>query len=274
MHAATNPESLKLMMELLTTQALAALFTLTALELVLGIDNIIFIAILCGRLPPTERDRARVTGLLLAVISRMLLVLAIGWVMGLDAELVALAGYRFSGKDLILLFGGLFLIFKATREIHHRLQESADSEAAVGPRLSMQKVLFQILMIDVVFSLDSVITAVGMTEDLPSPIPVMITAILLSVAGMLVFSRAIVDFVERNPSVRILALSFLMLIGVLLVADGFDHHIPKGYVYFAMFYSFVVELLQLRASGRGSRQELLTVPDQRVESSQQPEETP
>ena len=273
MHAATNPESLKLMMELLTTQALAALFTLTALELVLGIDNIIFIAILCGRLPPTERDRARVTGLLLAVISRMLLVLAIGWVMGLDAELVALAGYRFSGKDLILLFGGLFLIFKATREIHHRLQESADSEAA-GPTLSMQKVLFQILMIDVVFSLDSVVTAVGMTEDLPSPIPVMITAILLSVAGMLVFSRAIVDFVERNPSVRILALSFLMLIGVLLVADGFDHHIPKGYVYFAMFYSFVVELLQLRASGRGSRQELLTVPDQRVESSQQPEETP
>ena len=238
------------MMTLLTTQALAALLTLTALELVLGIDNVIFIAILCGRLPQEQRDRARVIGLLLAVCSRILLVLAIGWVMSLEASLISAAGYDLSGKDLILITGGLFLIFKATREIHHKLQGEQDNSAGNAGMLSLQTVLLQILMIDVVFSIDSVITAVGMTEDLPRPIPIMITAILLSVAGMLIFSRAIVDFVERNPSVKMLALSFLMLIGVLLVADGFDHHIPKGYVYFAMFYSFAVEMLQLKTSGR------------------------
>jgi predicted tellurium resistance membrane protein TerC len=231
--------------EILTGQGMAALLTLTSLELVLGIDNVIFIAILCGRLPERDRDRARRLGLGLAVVSRILLVLAIGWVMGLKEPLFRLIGREVTGKDLILILGGIFLIFKATKEIHHRVQAARVDSAAAKKVVSLTAVLVQILLIDVVFSIDSVITAVGMTEDLPNPIPVMITAILLSVGGMLMFSRAIVLFIERNPTFKVLALAFLMLIGVLLVGDGFGHHIPKGYVYFAMAFSFAVELLQM-----------------------------
>ncbi|MFO0535911.1 MAG: TerC family protein [Planctomyces sp.] len=231
--------------EILTGQGMAALLTLTSLELVLGIDNVIFIAILCGRLPERDRDRARRLGLGLAVVSRILLVLAIGWVMGLKEPLFRLIGREVTGKDLILILGGVFLIFKATKEIHHRVQQARVDSSGAKKVVSLASVLFQILLIDVVFSIDSVITAVGMTEDLPNPIPVMITAILLSVAGMLMFSRAIVLFIERNPTFKVLALAFLMLIGVLLVGDGFGHHIPKGYVYFAMAFSFAVELLQM-----------------------------
>jgi predicted tellurium resistance membrane protein TerC len=231
--------------EILTGQGMAALLTLTSLELVLGIDNVIFIAILCGRLPERDRDRARRLGLGLAVVSRILLVLAIGWVMGLKEPLFRLIGREVTGKDLILILGGVFLIFKATKEIHHRVQQARVDSAGAKKVVSLASVLFQILLIDVVFSIDSVITAVGMTEDLPNPIPVMITAILLSVGGMLMFSRAIVLFIERNPTFKVLALAFLMLIGVLLVGDGFGHHIPKGYVYFAMAFSFAVELLQM-----------------------------
>lgn len=231
--------------EYLNGESLAALLTLTSLELVLGIDNVIFIAILCGRLPEKDRDRARTMGLLLAVVSRIMLVLAIGWVMGLTKVLFRMGGSAITGKSLILILGGLFLVFKATKEIHHKMAD-ARSEHSAAPKVStLSAVLVQILMIDVVFSLDSVITAVGMTGGLAHPIPIMVTAIILSVIGMLVFSKAIVVFIERNPTVKILALSFLMLIGVLLVAEGFDHHVPKGYVYFAMSFSFIVEMLQL-----------------------------
>lgn len=230
---------------MLTTEALIALLTLTSLELVLGIDNVIFIAILCGKLPEKDRDRARTLGLLLAVVSRILLVLAIGWVMGLSRVLFRIESTPITGKDVILILGGLFLIFKATKEIHHKLEHARSTQTQPPQQSSLGTVLVQVLMIDVVFSLDSVITAVGITEDLAQPIPVMITAILLSIAGMLAFSRAIVLFIERNPAIKILALSFLMLIGVLLVADGFGHHIPKGYIYSAMAFSFFVEMLQL-----------------------------
>lgn len=233
------------MADLLSAESLAALFTLTSLELVLGIDNVIFIAILCGRLPESERDRARKLGLLLAVVARVLLVLGIGWVMGLTRPLLQLGSLALTGKDVILLLGGLFLIFKATKEIHHKLQQAGAEASPTMQRATVTAVLAQILLIDVVFSLDSVITAVGMTEGLARPIPIMVTAILLSVAGMLIFSRSIVLFIERHPAVKILALSFLLLIGVLLMAEGFGHHIPKGYIYFAMAFSFFVEMLQL-----------------------------
>lgn len=233
------------MNEYFNTESLAALLTLTSLELVLGIDNIIFIAILCGRLPEAARDKARKMGLSLAVVSRILLVLAIGWVMSLTKVLFHFMGHGITGKDVILIAGGLFLLFKATREIHHRIQDAQSEQNTPVVTASLSSVLAQILLIDVVFSLDSVITAVGMTQGLKHPIPVMVTAILLSVAGMLIFSKAIVTFVERNPAIKILALSFLMLIGLLLMAEGFGHHIPKGYVYFAMCFSFFVELLQL-----------------------------
>ncbi len=233
------------MQEYLNGESIAALLTLTSLELVLGIDNVIFIAILCGRLPEKERDKARTLGLLLAVVSRIILVLAIGWVMTLTKGLFRVFEHDVTGKDLILIFGGLFLLYKGTKEIHHKMQDARQDDA--GPRKisTLKAVLFQILMIDVVFSLDSVITAVGMTGGLKHPIPIMVTAIILSVIGMLIFSKAIVVFIEKNPTVKILALSFLMLIGLLLMAEGFGHHIPKGYVYFAMFFSFVVEMLQL-----------------------------
>jgi predicted tellurium resistance membrane protein TerC len=233
------------MAEYFDTPSLIALLTLTSLEIVLGIDNIIFIAILAGRTEESQRDRARRLGLLLAVVSRVALVLAIGWVMTLTRELFNLFGRGFTGKDLILIAGGGFLMFKATREIHHKMQTARSSDERPPGLISLQSVLLQVLMIDVVFSLDSVITAVGMTGDLKHPIPVMIAAILLSVAAMLVFSKAIVLFIEKNPAIKILALSFLLLIGMLLVAEGCGQHINKGYVYFAMAFSFGVEMLQL-----------------------------
>jgi predicted tellurium resistance membrane protein TerC len=233
------------MVEYLNGETLAALLTLTSLEMVLGIDNVIFIAILCGKLPEAQRDKARTLGLMLAVVSRIMLVMAIGWVMTLTTNLFTLVGNDISGKDLILIFGGLFLVFKATKEIHHKVQDAGSDSQQLARVSTLQAVLIQVLIIDVVFSLDSVITAVGMTEGLKHPIPIMVTAIILSVMGMLVFSKAIVIFIERNPTIKILALSFLMLIGMLLIAEGFDHHIPKGYVYFAMSFSFIVEMLQL-----------------------------
>lgn len=231
--------------EYLNGETLAALLTLTSLEMVLGIDNVIFIAILCGRLPESQRDKARTLGLLLAVVSRIMLVMAIGWVMTLTTNLFTVIGEPISGKDLILIFGGLFLVFKGTREIHHKVQDARSDDQQLIKVSTLQAVLIQVLIIDVVFSLDSVITAVGMTEGLKHPIPIMVTAIILSVMGMLIFSKAIVVFIERNPTIKILALSFLLLIGMLLIAEGFGHHIPKGYVYFAMSFSFIVEMLQL-----------------------------
>jgi predicted tellurium resistance membrane protein TerC len=234
------------MSELLTGEALVALLTLTSLEMILGIDNIIFIAILAGRLPPGQRDKGRTFGLMLAVISRVALVLSIGWVMSLKAELFTVLNHTFTGRDSILVLGGLFLVYKATREIHHKVQSAGDNDDNKPvAEASLKSVLIQILLIDVVFSLDSVITAVGMTTGLKSAIPIMVIAIIASVLGMLVFSKAIVTFIERNPAIKVLALSFLMLIGILLIAEGFGREIPKGYVYFAMAFSFFVEILQM-----------------------------
>ncbi|MFO0820852.1 MAG: TerC family protein [Pirellulales bacterium] len=236
------------MNDLFTVEALMALLTLTSLEVVLGIDNVIFIAILAGKLPESQRDSARRLGLTLAVVSRAILVLAIGWVMQLNQPMFQLFGTSFSGKDLILILGGLFLLGKATYEIHHKIEGANAPADSLPAAASLRMVLMQVLMIDVVFSLDSVITAVGMTEGLKSPVVIMIAAIAISVIVMLVFSKAIVTFIERHPALKILALAFLLLIGTLLVAEGFHQKIPKGYVYFAMAFSLGVDILQMRAT--------------------------
>jgi predicted tellurium resistance membrane protein TerC len=240
---------------LFSVESLVAFLTLASLEIVLGIDNIIFIAILAGKLPEHERDRARVTGLSLAVVTRILLLLAIGWVMKLDrTALFSAFGRDFTGKDLILLLGGLFLIGKATWEIHHKIEHAEivpGGNKAGRPGATLATVVAQVLMIDLVFSLDSVLTAVGMTDQ----VPVMIAAILVSVGIMLAFSGPIVRFVDRHPAVKILALAFLILIGTLLVAEGFHQKLNKGYVYFAMAFAVVVELLQMKASPKPAASE-------------------
>ena len=227
----TNPESL------------VALLTLTALEIVLGVDNVIFLSILAGKLPPEERPRARRIGLSLAMLMRIGLLFGLSWVAQLTAPLFSVLSYEISGRDLILIGGGLFLIAKSTYEIHHKLEDE-HNEAGVSPaRASFASVITQILILDLVFSLDSVITAVGMSNE----IGVMVTAVIVAVAFMMFFAGAIGEFVERHPTVKMLALSFLLLIGTALVADGLDHHIPKGYIYFAMGFSVMVEALNLRA---------------------------
>ncbi len=230
------------MTELLTVENGVALLTLTGLEIVLGIDNIIFIAILAGKLDAPLQPRARRTGLLLAMITRILLLFGISWVTRLTAELFSVIGHPFSGRDLIMLVGGLFLIGKATFEIHHKMEGPSGKESMAKVSDSFKAVIIQIIMIDVVFSLDSVITAVGMARD----ITIMIAAVVISVGIMLVAAGPISAFVERHPTVKILALSFLLLIGVMLVADGCGQHIPRGYIYFAMAFSLVVELLNQR----------------------------
>lgn len=218
-----------------------ALATLTALELVLGIDNIIFISILAGRLPPAQRDRARRLGILGAAATRLGLLLAIAWIVGLTAPLFTLAGQAFSWRDLILIGGGLFLIGKATHEIHQKL-EGAAGEVTVGrAAASFGGVIVQIMLLDIVFSLDSIITAVGMVEQRW----VMVAAILASIVFMLLFARGIGEFVERHPTVKVLALSFLIMIGLVLLADGFGQHVPKGYVYAAMAFAAFVETVNL-----------------------------
>jgi predicted tellurium resistance membrane protein TerC len=228
--------------ELLTTESLIALLTLAGLEIVLGIDNIVFISILCGKLPPQRRTRARQIGLLLAMGMRIALLLAISWVMGLTTPLFAVLEHAFTGRDLILLSGGLFLVAKATWEIHDKLEAEEHGASGSGVAASFGAILGQIVLLDVVFSLDSVITAVGMVSE----ISIMITAVVLSVAFMMWFATPISDFVEHHPTVKMLALSFLLLIGMTLVADGLGHHVPKGYVYFAMGFSVFVEMLNLR----------------------------
>ena len=225
-----------------------ALATLTALEIVLGIDNIVFIAILAGKLPPALQDRARKIGLGLAMITRILLLLALAWVIGLTAPLFEVLGQEISGRDLILIAGGLFLLAKSTHEIHQKLEgETGHSSQKVYP--TFQAVIIQILLLDVVFSLDSVITAVGMVRQ----IGVMIAAVVIAVGFMLVFARAISAFVERHPTIKMLALSFLVMIGVILIAEGFDQHISKGYIYFAMGFSVFVEMLNLKVRGTAAQ---------------------
>ena len=224
-----------------------ALLTLTVLEIVLGIDNIVFISILAGKLPPADRERARRVGLMLAMLMRVGLLLSITWVMSLTQPLFTVTSFEISGRDLILILGGLFLIGKSTHEIHDKL-EGEEGHASARVAASFSAVIVQILLLDVVFSLDSVITAVGMAED----IAVMILAVVIAVLVMLLSARAIGDFVERHPTVKMLALSFLILIGVSLVAEGFDHHIPKGYIYFAMAFSIFVELINLRVRAKSA----------------------
>jgi predicted tellurium resistance membrane protein TerC len=228
--------------DLLTTQNLIALLTLTLLEVVLGIDNIVFISILTGKLPPDQRGRARRIGLSLAMLMRIGLLFALTWVMKLTAPLFTLAGTHLSGRDLILLGGGLFLIAKATWEIHDKLEGAEHAHGPTKKAVTFGSVIAQILVLDIVFSLDSVITAVGMAQHLL----IMVTAVVVAVGVMLVFAGAVGDFVERHPTVKMLALSFLILIGVMLVAEGAGQHIPKGYVYFAMAFSLLVEMLNLR----------------------------
>jgi len=224
-----------------TAEGWAALLTLTVLEIVLGIDNIIFIAIVAGKLPAAKRETARRTGLFLAMFMRIALLLSIVWVMGLTRPLISPFGIDLSGRSLILAGGGLFLIFKATREIHESLEGESPHHAA--PRhASFGGVITQILLLDLVFSLDSVITAVGMADH----VTIMIAAIVIAVITMLLASRSIAAFVERHPTIKMLALAFLLLIGLSLIAEGFGQHVPKGYIYFAMGFSVFVEMINLR----------------------------
>lgn len=223
-------------------EAWVALFTLTALEIVLGIDNIIFISILVGRLPIHQRQSGRVLGLGLAMGTRILLLLSLAWIMRLTEPLFSVMGYAISGRDLILLLGGLFLLVKSTLEIHHNMEESASTEEKPVKTVNFIGVLIQIALLDIVFSLDSVITAVGMAND----VEVMILAIILAVGVMMIAAKPIGDFVEEHPTLKILALSFLILIGVSLIGEGLSFHIPKGYIYFAMGFSVCVEMINLR----------------------------
>jgi predicted tellurium resistance membrane protein TerC len=243
---------------LFTVEHLVALVTLTALEIVLGIDNIVFIAILVGKLPKDQQPRARRLGLGGALVTRILLLLAIGWVMGLTREIVSIPAFwtsetqdRFgiTGRDLILLVGGLFLIGKATFEIHDKL-EGGRHERGVNLTSSFGAVIGQIMVLDIVFSLDSVITAVGMVRSQPEAawvgLTIMISAVIIAVVVMLAFAGAISAFVDKHPTIKMLALSFLILIGVMLVVEGLHSHIPRGYIYFAMAFSLVVEILNIR----------------------------
>ena len=226
----------------LTTDGLIALVTLSLMEIVLGVDNLVFIAILTGRLPPDRQPLGRRLGLGLALGTRIALLLAIAWVMGLTADLVTVLGHGVSGRDLILLGGGLFLIFKATWEIYDKVELEHAEPAGGAGAASFALVIAQIIALDLVFSLDSVITAVGMADE----IPIMVAAMVIAMVVMLVSMGTIAGFVERHPSVKILALAFLILIGVMLVAEGMGQHVPKGYIYFAMAFSLGVELLNMR----------------------------
>lgn len=218
-----------------------AFITLTAMEIVLGIDNIIFLAILVGRLPKAQQKRARFIGLSLAMVTRILLLLSLTWLMKLTAPLFAILGNEISGRDIVLIVGGLFLLFKSTMEIHTSL-EGAEHEEKAGGSASFIGVVSQIAVIDIIFSLDSVITAVGLAQH----VEVMVAAIIIAVIVMMLSAGAISDFIDRHPTIKMLALSFLLLIGVALIADGFELHIPKGYIYFAMAFSVMVEMLNLK----------------------------
>lgn len=228
---------------LLDPNAWIALLTLTAMEVVLGIDNLVFISIIVGKMPLERRERLRRIGLVLALAMRIALLLGIEWIMGLTEPLIHVAGHHFSGRDLILLVGGAFLVAKSTREIHHEIEHDGPEMTEADAAGSAGALLAQIIVVDVVFSLDSVITAIGMADE----IAIMVSAMMLAVGAMMIFAKPIGDFVMRHPTVKVLALSFLILIGVMLVAEAFGQHVSKGYVYFAMAFSLAVEMLNLRA---------------------------
>lgn len=229
-------------------QGWIAFLSLLALEIVLGIDNVIFLSILSSKLPVAQQGKARITGLSLAVFMRIILILSISWVIGLTAPFFTIFSHEISGRDIILIAGGLFLIAKSTHEVHENLEgEEGKSAARVAPTLV--SVMVQIVLLDAVFSLDSVITAVGLVQE----IGIMVAAVVASVIFMMVFAGPVSNFVERHPTVKMLALSFLLLIGVTLIVEGFDVHVPRGYIYFAMAFSVFVEMLNLRAAKAKSR---------------------
>lgn len=232
---------------LTSPQSWIALLTLTLLEIVLGVDNIVFVSILAGKLQKEQQARARTMGLALAMGTRILLLLSLTWVMGLTQPMFTVLGNGISGRDLILLTGGLFLIWKSTREIHERLEGPEESEHKTKAHYSMAGVLVQIALLDIVFSLDSVITAVGMSGE----IPVMILAIMIAVGFMMFTSGMVSEFIDKHPTVKVLALSFLLLIGTALIAEGFHQEIPKGYIYFAMAFSVFVEIINLKVRKSG-----------------------
>ena len=227
-------------------QAWIALGTLTALEIVLGIDNIIFISILAGRLPASQQARARTIGLALALFGRVALLLSLTWIMRLTTPLFGILDAEISGRDLILILGGLFLLAKATHEIHAKLEGAEKDHGAARAVATFGSVIFQILLLDLVFSLDSVITAVGMADD----IGVMIAAVMIAIIVMMISAGAVSTFIEKHPTIKMLALSFLLMVGVALVAEGLEFHIPRGYIYFAMAFSVLVELLNLKLRER------------------------
>ena len=239
------------MLELLSDpQAWIALFTLTALELVLGIDNIVFISILVDKLKVEEQKRARQIGLFLAMFLRVGLLLVLSWIIGLTAPLFSIFGHAVSGRDLILIGGGLFLLWKSTAEIHHALEGGEEDHAgAAKAKASFFSVVAQIIVIDLIFSLDSIITAVGMVDELA----VMIAAVIISVGLMMVFAAAIGRFIKEHPTIKMLALAFLVVVGVVLLAEGFGQHVPKGYIYAAMGFSLGVEILNIRLRKRSKK---------------------
>ena len=240
---------------LLDPQTWIAFATLTALELVLGIDNIIFISILVDKLDPVQRERARRLGLFMAMFMRVGLLLVLSWIMGLVTPLITVAGHEISGRDLILIAGGLFLIYKSVGEIHQSL-EGETGHASGAVKATFSAVVLQILIVDLVFSLDSIITAVGMVDR----IEVMIAAVLASVGLMMLFANAIGRFVSAHPTIKMLALAFLVVVGVVLIAEGFDQHVPKGYVYFAIAFSLGVELLNIRTRKKSAKPTVLHSP--------------
>lgn len=226
-----------------------ALLTLVALEIVLGIDNIIFISILAGKLPPEKQKKARMAGLAAAMIMRVLLLFSLSLIMKLTAPLFSVIGNEISGRDIILITGGLFLLAKSTFEIHDKLEGDEHNKSAGKKAVSFAGIIVQIMILDIVFSLDSVITAIGMTDMLW----VMITAVIVSVIFMMFTAGAVSDFVHKHPTVKILALSFLLLIGITLIAEGFDQHISKGYIYFAMAFSVFVEMINIKIRTKSSK---------------------
>ena len=244
------------MMDLLTDpQAWIAFFTLTALELVLGIDNIVFISILVDKLPKEKREMARRIGLFMAMFMRIGLLLVLAWLVGLTAPLFSVLNQEISGRDLILISGGLFLIWKSTGEIHQSM-EGDEGHASSAVKATMTAVILQIMIVDMVFSLDSIITAVGMVSD----VAVMIAAVVASVGLMMLFAGSIGRFVSDHPTIKMLALSFLVVIGVVLIAEGFDNHVPKGYIYFAMAFSVIVEMLNIRMRKKSAKPAHLNSP--------------
>jgi predicted tellurium resistance membrane protein TerC len=230
------------MIELLSQpEAWIAFLTLTALELVLGIDNVIFISILVDRLPREKREAARRIGLFLAMFMRIGLLLVLSWIVGATAPLFTVLGQEISGRDIILILGGLFLIWKSTKEIHHLIEGDEDAGTS-AVAATFGAIIFQIILIDIVFSLDSIITAVGMVDE----VAIMIAAVVVSVGLMMLFASTIGHFVSDHPTIKMLALAFLLVVGVALIADGLDTHVPKGYIYFAMAFSVIVEMLNIR----------------------------